>query len=72
MSTYFWICMAMFAAGVILLGIVIYILAVTGEHSKAKRAKLEQQMLAEETEQTQQPEVTEEIQEETAQAVATE
>ena len=65
--------------GVILVGIVIYILAVTGEHSKAKKAALEKQLMEmaaqteqEEAGQEQQTEIPEEKQEETAQAVATE
>lgn len=61
--------------GVVLLGAAIYILAVTGEHSRAKKAALEQQMLnmaAKEEIIPEQAEAEEEKQEETAQAVAAE
>ena len=50
--------------GVILLGVVIYVLAVTGENSNIKKAALEKQMLEEAAE------TTEETQQEAAEAVA--
>lgn len=54
--------------GVILVGIVVYTFAVTGENSKKKRAALEQQML----EQAAQEETTEEKPEQAAETVAAE
>ena len=57
--------------GVILLGTLIYILAVTGENRNAKRAKLEAQLLAQAMEVLQEEAPAEESKEEIAEEVAT-